>query len=337
MKRTVRVGVGLWASIPLVIFLGCGGGETATVAAGSEVPTFEVDADWPTIPDGWVLGQVASVAVDSRDHVWVLQRPGTLEPDEMSMAAPPVLEFDPEGNYVQGWGGPNPDYPGRGRSHRAPHDTNAAACGPRHALEYAADGRGDRFPSLHDWRAVLEGPWAAPPPRVQAVQVVDRPRTFVEKRPAMSSGCTCSRPSGRSSSRWMRRARYRQPGSHPARPPTLKRGRAGTFTHDVQAPSARRRCLRPLDVGPGLGHIIQECMPKHRHQEFLRFMNTVVRTTAKVSGHPRHPRQLRLTHKHGGKRVKQWLHASIGESISHFTPTSASWLNARRTVLQRTH
>ena len=59
MKRTVRVGVGLWASIPLVIFLGCGGGETATVAAGSEVPTFEVDPDWPTIPDGWVLGQVA--------------------------------------------------------------------------------------------------------------------------------------------------------------------------------------------------------------------------------------------------------------------------------------
>ena len=112
MKRTVGVGVVLLASVTLVIALSRDGEEPATAlgSRGGEVPTFEVDPDWPTIPDGWVLGQVASVAVDSRDHVWVLQRPGTLEPEELSMAAPPVLEFDPEGNYVQGWGGPNPEY-----------------------------------------------------------------------------------------------------------------------------------------------------------------------------------------------------------------------------------
>ena len=110
MKRTVWVRMFLLASVTLVLFLGCDDGETATASLGGEMPTFEVDPDWPTIPDGWVLGVVASVAVDSRDHVWVLQRPGSLGPEEMSMAAPPVLEFDPEGNYVQGWGGPSPEY-----------------------------------------------------------------------------------------------------------------------------------------------------------------------------------------------------------------------------------
>ena len=113
MKRTVWVGMVLVASATLVIVLSRDGRETATAPGltGGELPTFEVDPDWPTIPDGWVLGQVASVAVDSRDHVWVLQRPRTLEPEEASMAAPSVLEFDPEGNFVQGWGGPSPDYP----------------------------------------------------------------------------------------------------------------------------------------------------------------------------------------------------------------------------------
>ena len=113
MKRTVWVGMVLVASATLVIVLSRDGRETATApgSTGGELPTFEVDPDWPTIPDGWVLGQVASVAVDSRDHVWVLQRPRTLEPEEASMAAPSVLEFDPEGNFVQGWGGPSPDYP----------------------------------------------------------------------------------------------------------------------------------------------------------------------------------------------------------------------------------
>ena len=112
MKRTVGVGLVLLASVILVIALSHDGEEPATVlgSPSGEMPTFEVDPDWPTIPDGWVLGQVASVAVDSRDHVWVLQRPGTLEPEETSMAAPPVLEFDPEGNFVQGWGGPSPEY-----------------------------------------------------------------------------------------------------------------------------------------------------------------------------------------------------------------------------------
>ena len=53
-------------------------------------------------------GEVASVSIDAQDHVWVLQRPGSLKPDEKARAAPPVLEFDAAGNFVQAWGGRGP-------------------------------------------------------------------------------------------------------------------------------------------------------------------------------------------------------------------------------------
>ena len=74
------------------------------------VPMFQVDPAWPTVPNNWQLGQVASVAVDAQDHVWVLQRPGTLSPEEQGRAAPPLLEFDAAGHLVQAWGGPGEGY-----------------------------------------------------------------------------------------------------------------------------------------------------------------------------------------------------------------------------------
>ena len=73
-------------------------------------PTFQVDPAWPTIPNNWQFGQVSSVSVDAQDHVWVLQRPGTLGPEEQGRAAPPLLEFDEAGNLVQAWGGPGDGY-----------------------------------------------------------------------------------------------------------------------------------------------------------------------------------------------------------------------------------
>lgn len=77
------------------------------------VPAFDVDPLWPKLPRQWILGQVSGVAVDSRDHVWVLQRPWSLNNDEKRRnpeaeccdAPPPVMEFDSSGNYLRGWGG----------------------------------------------------------------------------------------------------------------------------------------------------------------------------------------------------------------------------------------
>jgi hypothetical protein len=85
----------------------------------SEVPQFEVDPFWPKpLPNDWIVGQCSGIAVDDRDHVWVVHRPGSLTEREAGkvqnppwadccVPAPPVLEFDPEGNLVQAWGGPS--------------------------------------------------------------------------------------------------------------------------------------------------------------------------------------------------------------------------------------
>src|SRR5438046_76279 len=66
-----------------------------------KVPTFRVDPTWPQIPNNWVLGDVSSVSVDAQDHVWVLHRPRLVRPAEKDRAAPPVLEFDAKGNFIQ--------------------------------------------------------------------------------------------------------------------------------------------------------------------------------------------------------------------------------------------
>ena len=69
---------------------------------------------WPKpLPNHWILGAVAGVAVDRRDHVWIMHRPSTLQPNETRSiwrAAPPVLEFDPDGTLVSSWGGPGDGY-----------------------------------------------------------------------------------------------------------------------------------------------------------------------------------------------------------------------------------
>jgi len=77
-------------------------------------PSYTVDPYWPKpLPNHWLVGAVAGIAVDSRDHVWITHRPSTLQPNETRSiwkAAPPVLEFDQEGALVQAWGGPGAGY-----------------------------------------------------------------------------------------------------------------------------------------------------------------------------------------------------------------------------------
>ena len=83
-------------------------------AASRQVPTFRVDPFWPKqLPNRWIIGAVAGVAVDKRDHVWMTHRPGTLQPNETRSiwkAAPPVLEFDADGTLLSSWGGPGAGY-----------------------------------------------------------------------------------------------------------------------------------------------------------------------------------------------------------------------------------
>jgi DNA-binding beta-propeller fold protein YncE len=89
---------------------------TGTVEAqGTMYPVFEPDTAWPQkLPYNWIMGHVPSVAVDSRDHVFVLSRPNTLAPEDRARSAPPVVEYDAAGKFVNAWGGqgiPGFDWP----------------------------------------------------------------------------------------------------------------------------------------------------------------------------------------------------------------------------------
>ena len=69
---------------------------------------FQVDPFWPKqLPNGWVLGNVVGVAVDSQDHVWLAHRPNSLP---AAAETPPILVFDGAGNLIRSWGGPGEGY-----------------------------------------------------------------------------------------------------------------------------------------------------------------------------------------------------------------------------------
>ena len=115
MKRMIAATVVLLSVIGIVLGLDQSGVERtmaaqARQASGREVPKFKVDPGWLKVPSKWILGIVSSSAVDAQDHVWVLQRPLTLAPEEKPKVAPPVLEFDAAGNFIQAWGGPGQGY-----------------------------------------------------------------------------------------------------------------------------------------------------------------------------------------------------------------------------------
>jgi hypothetical protein len=81
------------------------------------LPIFEVDRAWPKVPAKWKLGDASSFAVDAQDNVWLLHRPRTLKPDQAAMAAPPVMAFDPAGNFIKAWGGAGNGYEWPEREH----------------------------------------------------------------------------------------------------------------------------------------------------------------------------------------------------------------------------
>jgi DNA-binding beta-propeller fold protein YncE len=107
--------------VALAAIAGCAADtETSgsTLAGTGATPTFQVDPTWPKeMPNQWIMGSVTAVFVDAQDHVWVTHLPETLTPEETSavqdppigtccVPAPVVIEFDPDGNVVQGWGDP---------------------------------------------------------------------------------------------------------------------------------------------------------------------------------------------------------------------------------------
>lgn len=82
----------------------------ARSAPAERAPVYRVDAAWPKpLPNHWLLGVVVGAAVDRQDHIWILHRPASVPANELqsgAKAAPPVLEFAPDGTLASSWGGP---------------------------------------------------------------------------------------------------------------------------------------------------------------------------------------------------------------------------------------
>ena len=101
----------------------------------------------------------------------------------------------------------------------------------------------------------------------------------------------------------------------------MKKGRCGTMTHDYKR-HGTTTLFAALDVLDGT--VIGRCMQRHRHQEFIRFLNTLEREVP-VGKMVHVVLDNYATHKHA--KVRAWL-ARHPRFVFHYTPTSASWLNA---------
>src|SRR5262245_31630001 len=117
-----KVWVLLGTASVVIILAGQIGPHTKAQVSRTQVPLFEPDPLWSQVlPNKWVNGQIGGVAIDSHDNLWVFHRPATI-PDgekaasltppqaECCIPAPPVLEFDTNGKFLQAWGGTGQGY-----------------------------------------------------------------------------------------------------------------------------------------------------------------------------------------------------------------------------------
>ena len=158
MARSILGGLAA-AGLIVALWLAQGMVGERIEAASVMAPSFEVDPFWPKpLPNDWLLGSVIGISIDSRDHVFITHRPQSLsESLEIGAAtepprayccrpAPNVLEFDPEGNLVNGWGGPGAgyDWPESNHGITIDHEDNVWIGGngsnDAHILKFTRDG-----------------------------------------------------------------------------------------------------------------------------------------------------------------------------------------------------
>jgi DNA-binding beta-propeller fold protein YncE len=159
-QRTLIVACTLIASLA-ALAVGQAALQAATEAQSVQAPRFEVDPMWPKpLPNHWVLGSTIGLGIDSRDHVFIVHRGdstlnqrteagATANPPigECCSAAPPVLEFDPEGNLVKAWGGPADGYDWPGSNHGIAVDDKdnvwigGNGTSDSHILKFTHDGK----------------------------------------------------------------------------------------------------------------------------------------------------------------------------------------------------
>ena len=128
-------------------------------AAAQDAPSFRPDPFWPKpLPGNLILGQVAGLATDRNDRIWIVHRPKSLLDDEKGAtqnppatkcctAAPPVMEFDADGNLLRSWGGSGQGYDWPQNEHGIFVDKDGSVWvggnskEDHHILKFAPDGK----------------------------------------------------------------------------------------------------------------------------------------------------------------------------------------------------
>lgn len=102
--RLARIALATLLAIVFVAF-------APTLAAQDASPlNVHTDPDWWHPPQGKLVGPVSAVAVGPDGSVWVLHRPRSLSEQDRASAAPPVLKYDQDGQFLAGYGGPGNGY-----------------------------------------------------------------------------------------------------------------------------------------------------------------------------------------------------------------------------------
>ncbi len=161
---------GLFTAAAIALCAACSGSAGADASSGAEmadpawdfsgdlVPMYEPDPlFFSVLPNQWVSGMVGGLAVDSQDNIWVFHRPRTIPDGEIAAAldppeaeccypAPPVMQFDRNGQFVQAWGGPGAGYEWFQSEHGiyVDHENNvwlSGSAGPdNHILKFTSSG-----------------------------------------------------------------------------------------------------------------------------------------------------------------------------------------------------
>src|SRR5260221_989844 len=149
MKRNLLIGSAL---VALLVLLGVGQSALQRTAVAQDkgkvtVPRFEGDPAFPkALPNHWYQGMSVGVAVDATDHIWIVHRPDSVNANEAAedsktgtccAKAPPIVEFDQQGNLLRHWGGSD------GEGYQWPGSSDGIAIDQHGNVWIGGNGQGD--------------------------------------------------------------------------------------------------------------------------------------------------------------------------------------------------
>jgi hypothetical protein len=146
------------ALLALAVVVASVGAMVQAQQRAAAAPKYRVDPFWPKpLPNKWAMQQIVDIYVDRDDHVWTINRRVDARPDELTAATnpprgeccvpgPEILEFDPDGNVVNAWGGPNyhEGWPGRLQTIAVDRQKNVYLSGTTPGdgiIEFTRDGK----------------------------------------------------------------------------------------------------------------------------------------------------------------------------------------------------